>query len=227
MTSHSPINEVVRETLREVLAAPEFVGREPHWLTQLSLWFRSIWEHATLAVARLAASLGGGGGSLPEWVGGLAFVGIVVAVYFAIGRVRGLFVREIKSLDTGSMRVPEESYRRLRQKATRSLARGASFKALRKAYLAGLRLLWEKDLLPHSVARTDREFLVALGTHPARKPFGQLSSVFSKHRYGLLRTGNEEARVALQLLDQLHVLVDVRGRHDEAPSTAKQAGGLG
>lgn len=225
-TEGSLANDTAHEILHDVIVAAEFSGREPHWTMMAREWFRSFGENIYLAIARLSSNGGGEGGSIPAWIGFFLLAALIVLMYISLLRIRGIFVREIKSNERSVTRIPEESYGRLRQKAMQSWARGKPFDTLRWTYLAALRLLWERGLLPHSNARTDREFLHFLGTHPVRNSFEKLSALFSQHRYGRHRTTPEDARKAMQLLDLLHTGVHQRNYQDEVVIPSNQAGDL-
>jgi hypothetical protein len=191
----------VRAALADVLAAPEFRGRDRYTgllalVDRLRTWVRSWWpslpkaEHTVVPIVRVIS-----------WV--VAGAAFVILAFLVFRLLRGS-TREASARfrDTGSLD-PADA-RTWARRAREAAAAGDAREAVRCAYHAVLHRLDEQGAWTIEEARTPREYVRLLASADGRRPaVSFVARLFEGTWYGGQQPGIADAQAALVRLGEL------------------------
>ena len=199
----APAHTQERETLKQVLAGPEFRNLEQpsvrdSMLEKLGNWLNHLFESAASLKARSA------------WVGRVVVWGFILAV--CVGLVWGLLQLErrwrLRLVPEGE-RPPSgapsaRDWQLWLDDARRSATAGQWREAIHFVYWASISRLESKRLWPADRARTPREYLALVASEDPRKAgLAELTGNFERIWYGGRPAGESEFLKAENLADAL------------------------
>jgi len=174
-------NIEVKETLREILARPEFI------LSRVAVSWAD--RAAALMERLLSGKIGSSAEGAAWWLYPVLIVSFIVVcllVFFVISRLSGSFSPDKAIEDEKTAELEKIDYSRLRERAAVLAENGEFRDAVRYLYLSLLLFLDNRQLISFRLSKTNREYLSELRKSSRdMERFAGLVQIFERKWYGM------------------------------------------
>ena len=174
-------NIEVKETLREILARPEFI------LSRVAVSWAD--RAAALMERLLSGKIGSSAEGAAWWLYPVLIVSFIVVcllVFFVISRLSGSFSPDKAIEDEKTAELEKIDYSRLRERAAVLAENGEFRDAVRYLYLSLLLFLDNRQLISFRLSKTNREYLSELRKSSRdMERFAGLVQLFERKWYGM------------------------------------------